>query len=263
MVKPNYTEFSGEKDDVNYQYGPRQVVVTGAASGIGQAQMEEFLKQGDYVYAIDIQEIDKPKNISTGQLICYQLDLTDVEQIERFVTDFKQVSQTLDVLCNTAGVLDGYANLESTSYDLWHHILATNLSSMFYLTKALLPSILENGGGKVINMASIAGLTAGGGGIAYTSAKHAIIGFTKQLAYDYSSLGLQVNAIAPGAIKTPMNQADFDGDGAMADWVASQVPSRRWAKAREVANLTLYLASDQSSYVQGAVIPIDGGWLIR
>ncbi|MBU5583924.1 SDR family NAD(P)-dependent oxidoreductase, partial [Enterococcus sp. S181_ASV_20] len=103
--------------------------------------------------------------------------------------------------------------------DLWEKILDTNLKSMFILTKLLLPELLENRG-TVINMASIAGLVAGGGGIAYTTSKHAIVGFTKQLALDYATEGLHVNALAPGAIQTPMNQADFAGDGQMAKWVA-------------------------------------------
>ena len=126
-------------------------------------------------------------------------------------------------MLNTAGVLDNYLPLANTEDDLWEKILDTNLKSMFILTKLLLPELLENRG-TVINMASIAGLVAGGGGIAYTTSKHAIVGFTKQLALDYAAEGLHVNALAPGAIQTPMNQADFAGDGQMAKWVAEETP---------------------------------------
>lgn len=90
-------------------------------------------------------------------------------------------------------------------------------------------------------MASIAGLIAGGGGIAYTSAKHAIVGFTKQLALDYAGQGIRVKGIAPGAIQTPMNAADFEGKGEMAEWVANETPVKRWAQPEEVAELTLFL----------------------
>ena len=135
--------------------------------------------------------------------------------------------------------------------------------SMYRLTQLLLPEMLQRTSGTIINMASIAGYVAGGGGVAYTSAKHAIIGFTKQLALDYASQGICVKGIAPGAIQTPMNAADFAGDGEMAEWVANETPVKRWAKPEEVAELTLFLATPQASYIQGAIVPIDGGWLLK
>lgn len=165
-------------------------------------------------------------------------------------------------MLNTAGVLDDYLALAETDEDLWERILTTNIQGMFLLTKLLLPELLNNQG-TVINMASIAGLVAGGGGIAYTTSKHAIVGFTKQLALDYAAKGLHVNALAPGAINTPMNQADFAGDGQMAKWVAEETPVKRWAKPEEVAYATLFLASDESRYMQGNILPIDGGWLLK
>lgn len=238
-------------------------VVTGAASGIGQAQTRIFLQHGYQVIAIDKQAYQINEEDASEKLTVIQADLSMRTNITDILNTIRASHNSLDVLCNTAGILDGYQTIEETSSELWHQVFASNIDSMFYLTKALLPLLLEGSPGVIINMASIAGMTAGGGGIAYTTVKHAVIGFTKQLAYDYASMGLRVNAIAPGAIKTPMNQADFDGDGQMAQWVAEQVPMKRWAQAQEVANLTYYLASDNSTYIQGAVIPIDGGWLIR
>lgn len=238
-------------------------VVTGAASGIGQAQTRIFLQHGYRVIAIDKQAYQINEKDASEKLTVIQADLSMRTNITDILNTILASHNSLDVLCNTAGILDGYQTIEETSPELWHQVFACNIDSMFYLTKALLPLLLEGSPGVIINMASIAGMTAGGGGIAYTTVKHAVIGFTKQLAYDYASMGLRVNAIAPGAIKTPMNQADFDGDGQMAQWVAEQVPMKRWAQAQEVANLTYYLASDNSTYIQGAVIPIDGGWLIR
>lgn len=238
-------------------------VVTGAASGIGQAQTRIFLQHGYQVIAIDKQAYQINEEDASEKLTVIQADLSMRTNITDILNTILASHNSLDVLCNTAGILDGYQTIEETSSELWHQVFASNIDSMFYLTKALLPLLLEGSPGVIINMASIAGMTAGGGGIAYTTVKHAVIGFTKQLAYDYATMGLRVNAIAPGAIKTPMNQADFDGDGQMAKWVAEQVPMKRWAQAQEVANLTYYLASDNSTYIQGAVIPIDGGWLIR
>src|SRR5699024_12157006 len=99
---------------------------------------------------------------------------------------------------------------------------------------AVLPHMLEQKKGVVVNMASSAGLVAGGGGAAYTASKHAIIGYTKQLDYDYCRDGIRANAIAPGAIQTPMNAADFAGDGEIAKWVAEETPAGRWARPEEV-----------------------------
>mgnify|MGYP003469242295 FL=1 len=132
---------------------------------------------------------------------------------------------------------------------------------MYLVTNAVLKRMLAHKKGVIVNMASIAGMIAGGGGAAYTSSKHAVIGYTKQLSYDYCKEGIRVNGIAPGAIETPMNAADFEGDGAMAKWVAQQTPAGRWAKPEEVANVTLFLASAESDYMHATIIPIDGGWV--
>jgi len=179
--------------------------------------------------------------------------------VQACVTHFGGIT----VLLNTAGKLDGYHTIAETTSMEWEEIFQTNVSSMFYLTKEILPLMQANGGGTIINMASIAGMVAGGGGIAYTTAKHAIVGFTKQLALDVADQGISVKGIAPGAIQTPMNAADFAGDGKMAQWVAEETPVKRWAQPEEVAALTLFLASPQASYLQGAIVPIDGGWTLK
>lgn len=125
----------------------------------------------------------------------------------------------------------------------------TNVKGIYNVTNAVLPHMLKRNLGVVVNMASITGVVAGGGGAAYTASKHAIIGYTKQLDYDYCRDGVRANAIAPGAIQTPMNEADF---AKMAKWVANETPAGRWAKPNEVANLTFFLASQAAEYIHGA-----------
>lgn len=244
------------------EFKQKVVFVTGAASGIGQAQAKAFLEEGAYVFGVDCQK-DFGLLTSYNTFQSYTGDLSQFIVCQTAVNVCQQAFGTIDILLNTAGVLDDYRNLEDTSLDLWHQILATNLNSMFYLTKLWLPSMLEKETATIINMASIAGLVAGGGGMAYTTSKHAIVGFTKQLALDYADKGLHVNAIAPGAIQTPMNAADFLGDAEMAKKVAEETPVKRWALPEEVAQLTLFLASTRSSYLQGNIVPIDGGWLLK
>lgn len=240
------------------------VFITGAASGIGAAQAKKFLTANAFVFAFDIQSIDSSA-FSTefpGHFACFTGDIKNETHLKVAIDHCHQTFGTIDILLNTAGILDDYLTLAETDEALWERVLNTNLKGMFLLTKLLLPELLANKG-TVINMASIAGLVAGGGGIAYTTSKHAIIGFTKQLALDYAEQGLHVNALAPGAINTPMNQADFAGDGAMAKWVANETPVKRWATPNEVAQATLFLASDETRYMQGIVLPIDGGWLLK
>ena len=247
------------------EYVGKTVFVTGAASGIGQAQAKAFLENGANVFAFDMDEqgllqLSKQYHERFAYRVgsvCIKEDV--VRAFEEAVETFKQV----DILLNTAGVLDGFAKTLDTDEALWDKIMNTNVKGTYFVTNTILPHMLNRKSGIIVNMASIAGLVAGGGGAAYTASKHAIIGYTKQLDLDYCREGIRANAIAPGAIKTPMNKADFEGDGEIAKWVAKETPAGRWAQPGEVASLTLYLASQAADYMHGAVIPIDGGWITK
>lgn len=233
-------------------FSHKTVVVTGCASGIGRAQAELFLESGALVYGFDIQST----SIKHERFIFQRLDLTDENKVQKLKID-------ADILCNTAGILDGFQPTLNTSIQQWRRVMETNVTSMFLMTNQLLPHMLKQHQGIIINMASIASLIPGGGGAAYTASKHAILGYTKQLVHDYAREGIRINAIAPGAIDTPMNAADFAGDASIAHNVMKQIPQNRYASAKEVAELTLFLASDQAKYICGDIIPIDGGWINR
>lgn len=233
-------------------FNHKTVVVTGCASGIGRAQAELFLESGALVYGFDIQST----SIKHERFIFQRLDLTDENKVQKLKID-------ADILCNTAGILDGFQLTLDTSIQQWRRVMETNVTSMFLMTNQLLPHMLKQHQGIIINMASIASLIPGGGGAAYTASKHAILGYTKQLVHDYAREGIRINAIAPGAIDTPMNAADFAGDASIAYNVMKQIPQNRYASAKEVAELTLFLASDQAKYICGDIIPIDGGWINR
>ncbi|WP_460023024.1 3-oxoacyl-ACP reductase [Lactovum odontotermitis] len=240
------------------RFADKKVLVTGASSGIGLAQAKAFLAEGAQVVAVDLR--DSPLNSDTPVLSCKICDVSNPEEVRNLADEVGEI----DILCNTAGILDAYADIEHTDFEFWHKILRTNLDSVYLMTSAFLPGMKRKKSGVIVNMASIAGLVAGGGGIAYTASKHAIIGFTKQLALDEAQHGIQVLGIAPGAIKTPMNAADFEENGGeMAQWVARETSAKRWAEPEEVAQLTLFLASPEASYMAGAVVPIDGGWTIK
>jgi len=247
------------------EYVGKTVLVTGAASGIGQAQANAFLKNGANVVAFDMNEGDMQamKQSYPNQFRYVIGSVSSKEDIQQAVKEAIHTFSSIDILLNTAGVLDGFAKTLDTDEALWDRIMDTNVKGTYFMTNEVLPHMLANESGVIVNMASIAGLVAGGGGAAYTASKHAIVGYTKQLDMDYCREGIRANAIAPGAIQTPMNKVDFEGDGEMAKWVAEETPAGRWAQPNEVANLTLYIASSLADYIHGAVIPIDGGWIAK
>ncbi|TFJ92016.1 3-oxoacyl-ACP reductase [Lentibacillus salicampi] len=247
------------------EFAGKTVFVTGAASGIGRAQAIAFLNNGANVFGFDLSE-DGLRGFADqyGERFTYAVgSVTDRAAVERAAVEALAAFNNVDVLLNTAGVLDDYAKTLDTDEALWDLTMDTNVKGIYLVTNAVLPGMLRQGSGVMVNTASIAGFVAGGGGAAYTASKHAIIGYTKQLDYDYCRDGIRANAIAPGAIQTPMNQADFAGDGEVARWVADETPAGRWAQPEEVADLTLFLASHAADYIHGAIVPIDGGWTAK
>ena len=230
----------------------KTVLVTGVSSGIGRAQARLFLENGWHVYGVD--QSKKPN--LTGDFHFLQQDLTLALQ-----SVFNWCPQ-VDVLCNTAGVLDDYKPLlEQTAQEI-QEIFEINYVTPVELTRYYLTQMLKKQSGIIINMCSIASSLAGGGGHAYTSSKHALAGFTKQLALDYAEQGVQVFGIAPGAVKTSMTAADFE-PGGLAQWVADETPIKRWIEPEEVAELTLFLASGKAQSMQGEIVKIDGGWSLK
>ncbi|MCP1638313.1 3-oxoacyl-[acyl-carrier protein] reductase [Streptococcus gallinaceus] len=230
----------------------KSVLVTGVSSGIGLAQARLFLENGYRVYGIDCSE----KPALSGDFHFLQLDVTgDLPPL------FQALPQ-VDILCNTAGILDAYQPLLETSEETFETIFQTNFFAAVGITRFYLSKMVAKQSGVIINMCSIASFLAGGGGAAYTSSKHALAGFTRQLALDYAKDGVQVFGIAPGAVKTGMTQADFE-PGGMADWVASKTPIGRWTDPSEIAELTLFLASGKAQSMQGEIVKIDGGWSLK
>jgi Dehydrogenases with different specificities (related to short-chain alcohol dehydrogenases) len=246
----------------NYQFDGKVVFVTGAASGIGAAQAKLFLASEAKVYCLDnrVPEelLRKHPNFSWS---VGDVSLQNVVTLA--VRECLQKFGKVDIILNTAGILDEYKTTLETDLELWNQVIAVNITAMYLVTNALLPQMIERQEGVIINMASVAGMVAGGGGAAYTASKHAIVGYTKQLAYDYAKHGIRCNAIAPGAVQTPMTASDFAGSGKISQEVAAETPCQRWAQPEEIAAFTLFLASNDASYIHGAILPIDGGWTIK
>jgi len=170
----------------------------------------------------------------------------------------------LDAAFNNAGISDGPLPPGTIDYplELWDRLIAVNLSSVFYCLRYQVRAMLNNGGGAIVNTASIAGQIGFAGVPGYVASKHGVVGLTKTIAIEYGAKGVRCNAVAPGIIETPMTRPVFEVQQ-FRDMVAATVPSARVGTAEEIANMAVWLCSDRASYANGAVFAVDGGFLAR
>lgn len=237
-------------------------IITGAASGMGFAEAIQFAKEGAKVVVADInlegaiEVVNEIKNFG-GQAIPFQVDVTSTENIHRCVNAAVETFGIVDILINNAGVFDKYANVLDTTLEQWQFYLAVNLTSVFEFSKAVLPIMIENQSGAIVNIASVAGLVAGKGGAAYTASKHGVVGLTKHLSSEYARYGIKINAICPGTIETPLIKD-------IAHNIPKEpIPTRTFGTVEEVASLAVFLACDEAKFMNGAAVPIDGGFTIQ
>lgn len=241
-------------------------VVTGAASGIGRAMVSQFAAEGASVVAVDVDEtvMELPSRLSEqpGDVLSLTEDVSTAESATTIVERAVDEYGTVDVLCNNAGVLDDFKPLGETSEELWESVINVNLGGVFHLTKAALPYLQDGEGeGVVVNTASVAGKIAGGGGAAYTSSKHGVLGFTKQLSHDYGP-EIRANAICPGFIETGMTEDMLEDAPDQVQGIIENTPADRTGNPEEVARVAKFLASDDASFVHGSEIDVDGGLLV-
>jgi 3-oxoacyl-[acyl-carrier protein] reductase len=240
-------------------------VVTGAGSGIGRASAELFAAEGAGVAVVDVnagpaQETADAIEAAGGSAIAIPTDVADNAAVEAMAAAALECFGRVDVLMSNAGILDDFEPAHETSDEVWNRILGVNLNGMFFTARALIPGMLESGAGAIVNVASTAGLNGGNGGAAYTTSKHAVIGFTRQLCFDYARLGIRCNVICPGAVESGMTKEIFASESAEVMKAVNSAPIGRWAQPEELANVALFLASDDASFVNGAVYVVDGGF---
>jgi 3-oxoacyl-[acyl-carrier protein] reductase len=238
-------------------------LITGAGSGIGRASAERFAAEGAQVAVVDLKgaaETVAAIETAGGEAIALTTDVADEEQVATMVEVALERFGKVDVLMNNAGILDDYLPAADTPTAIWDRVLGVNLFAQFFTARALLPQMVERGDGAIINVASTAGLNGGNGGAAYTTSKHAIIGFTRQLCFDYARQGIRCNVICPGAVETGMTKEIFASPDAAVMAAVESAPIGRWAQPDELANAALFLASDEASFVNGAVYVVDGGF---
>lgn len=240
------------------------VIQTGAASGIGKAQALRFIQEGAKLVAVDVNQeglnllLNEIKALG-GEAIAIKCDITSSTQVKGAVQAGTDKFGQIDILVNTAGVFDNYATSLETSEEKWDFYYSVNIKAPYLLCNAVLPGMLERGKGIIINVCSIAGLTAGAGGSAYTSTKHAIVGYTKQLCLEFAPKGIRINGIAPGSVATPMIQASLKNDPDGYSKRVSLIPAGKLGTPEDIANMTIFLASDEAEWINGAIMSVDGG----
>ncbi|MDO8575033.1 MAG: SDR family NAD(P)-dependent oxidoreductase [bacterium] len=242
-------------------------LVTGARRGMGKSHALALAKQGAKVAVTDISQeecqlvVDEIKSMG-GEAIALKLDVSNAAEVNQVFDEVIKQFGRLDILVNNAGIYAPKAALELTEED-WDKTININLKGEFLCAQRAAKEMAKNNWGRIINIASVAsgGVGVGiSGGAHYTASKGGIIGMTETLADEWASLGININAIGPGAIDTPMVSATQIPEEAMKAMMAG-VPLKRIGKPEEVSAMVVFLASEESSYVTGATFYVDGGWL--
>jgi NAD(P)-dependent dehydrogenase (short-subunit alcohol dehydrogenase family) len=229
-------------------------VITGAKGGIGGAAAERFAAEGASVVGVDLAEG------APGEL-ALQVDVTDAAAVEAMYAEVKQRFGRIDVLFNNAGISPSDdASVLDTSLEAWQRVQDVNLKSVFLCCKYGIPHLLEGGGGSVINTASfVAVMGAATSQISYTASKGGVLALSRELGVEFARQGVRVNALCPGPVDTPLLQELFAKDPEKAQRRLVHLPTGRFARAEEIANAALFLASDESSYVNATTFLVDGG----
>ena len=239
-------------------------IVTGAARGIGEAIAVKLAEQGAHVAFTYVSEssasrasdLEARLRSMGGNAKAYRSNAGNFAECEAFVNEVTKDFGSIDVCVNNAGISKDNLLLRLTA-EQWNDVIAVNLSSVFNMTKQVIRPMMKAKKGSIINMSSIIGMRGNAGQASYAASKAGIIGFTKSVALELGSRNIRCNAIAPGFVETDMTHYLKEGDAAKA--FLDKIPLGRFGSSEEIANTTLFLASDLSSYVTGQVISVCGG----
>jgi NAD(P)-dependent dehydrogenase (short-subunit alcohol dehydrogenase family) len=253
--------------------------VTGGGSGIGRAIAFALAEAGAPVGVMDLLPEGGKATVDEivkrgGRAEFIQGDASRWDDVDAAVSRAEAAFGPLYVMVNNAGVLDGYSAAHELTVEVWQRVIAIDLTGVFLGSKRAVSSMLKQGRGRIINIASVAGLGGTGGGAAYVAAKHGVVGLTRQMAITYAASGITVNAICPGAVQTGLrdHSARIIGPGApdMTRGVGGNdalvktiTPAARRGTVEEIAAAARYLASDDAAYVTGHTLVVDGGWTAR
>jgi 2-dehydro-3-deoxy-D-gluconate 5-dehydrogenase len=251
----------------DFKLDGRVALVTGAGRGLGQALAVGLAEAGADVALLDVVSLDETREQVSAlgrrcHTLSYDLSEADAGLAGKIVSECASELGRLDILVNNAGIIRRAPALEFSEED-WEDVVRINLSSLWYLSQAAAKRFVEQGGGgKIINLASVLSFSGGIVVPSYAATKAAVANLTRALANEWASLGINVNAIAPSYFSTSMTSA-LRGDAERAEALLARIPAGRWGEPEDLKGAVVYLASDAASYVHGATIPADGGWLAR
>ncbi len=241
-------------------------IVTGAASGMGKAIAELYAKEGAKVVVSDYnfegaQAVAEGIKAAGGEAVANQANVAELADIERMFAETKEAYGRLDILVNNAGIMDGMEPVGEISDEKWDHVFAVNTTSVMRAMRIATNIFLEQGHGVIVNNISVGGLRGARAGAAYTASKHAVTGLTKNTGYMYAQSGIRCNGIAPGGVMTniqsSMTNISKYGAGRQGTGMGTMP---RAGESAEIAQLALFLGSDESSFINGQVIAADAGW---
>lgn len=236
-------------------------IITGAAGGIGKETAKTFLEEGAKVVLVDLEEETledvKEELNSLGEILVVAADVSDEEQVKNYVEQTKDAFGQVDIFFNNAGVTGDRTPLVDIELDDFDNLMNINVRGVFLGLKYVLPVMMEQGSGSVINTSSVDGLRGSPELSPYSASKHAVVGLTKSAALEVAEKGVRVNSIHPSPVDTEMMTGLEDENGQ--DEFLEQIPLDRYAEPEELASLLLFLASDDSAFITGSQYRIDGG----
>jgi NAD(P)-dependent dehydrogenase (short-subunit alcohol dehydrogenase family) len=243
----------------------RTTIITGAGSGMGKAMALLFAAEGANVVAADIRQQDLAAVVNAirlagGEATGILCDVGSEDDVRILVEGAVAAYGSVDVLVNNAGVMDDFLPVEHVSNEVWNRVLRINVNGPFFACREVVPRMLKQGKGVIINIASVGGLEGGRAGVTYTTSKHALIGMTKNIGYVYAQKGIRCNAIAPGGVNTNIGRDMKPDPFGYERSLPGMGTMPRMGEPEEIARTALFLASDAASFINGAVVTADGGW---
>ncbi|MFA5025295.1 MAG: glucose 1-dehydrogenase [Candidatus Shapirobacteria bacterium] len=241
-------------------------IVTGAASGIGRAIAMLYAQEGAKVVVSDIdfegaQAVANEIMTANGVAAAVVANVALQKEVDDLIDFAVETYGTLDILVNNAGIMDNFIPIGELTDEVWERVISVNTTGPMRTIRKALPIFIKKGKGIIVNIASIGGLQGSRAGVAYTSSKFAVIGLTKNVGFQYFGLGIRCNAIAPGGVKTNIGKTiDNPSKFGMEIAMSGSKNNPRMGESMEIAQVALFLASDDSSYVNGTVITADSGW---
>jgi NAD(P)-dependent dehydrogenase (short-subunit alcohol dehydrogenase family) len=255
-------------EQIQYQFSNKVAFVTGASTGIGRATALEFAKHGAKVAVVDVNDdaalytVKKIEEMGS-KAIFIKCDVSNSSQVKASIDKTVSTFGRIDFAYNNAGIEGAQSLTADTTEENWDRVIDINLKGIWLCMKYQIPIMLKQGGGSIVNCASIAGLVGFQGIAPYDASKHGVIGLTQTAALEYAKQNIRINAVCPGVIKTPMIDRFTKGSAEVEKQFAASEPIGRLGQPEEIASAVMWLSSGASSFVTGQALAVDGGWVAQ